>query len=481
MPAKIKSKARSNGHKPAEEPRKENGGVIIQFYERGTSGLREFSGFITEAYNAALYWPAVQPLYARLRRSMPEIVTIRNAFTFWSRNIRPIVDLPDEPTDDDKAYQTFLESEFENWEGGYTRLMDNIVNYVPFMGWGWWEVLPSIRNPTWVPPNDDDWRSEADDNLIGIRRFAWRDSSTFYGWDLDENKRLKGFIQQDVSGVIAQPIYMPLKDSLHLTFGDSHNPEGLSPLEAIWRLERIRYGYEVIMGIGSEHAAGHLLVNKTEKGDLTPKDTTAIETAARNLLSAQEGNFGYFPFGLDGKIVDVTFQAAPALLDIVKHYTTLVYTVYLMQFVALNTMTNTGALASQVDSTDMGVFSFNSMMDGFAKQFDEQIGKRLYLWNKDAFPNLTQRPRIRFSHIDKALALSELGSFLQQVSGIINLGDDDYKAIRKRSGFLPENEPSSMEEADIIRNMDQKKTETNAGVTQNQENKEEMQPEKTGA
>jgi len=185
-----------------------------------------------------------------------------------------------------------------------------------------------------------------------------------------------------------------------------------------------------------------LKVNKTEVGDLSASDKTDIATAAKNLLSAQEGNYGYFPHGLDGDVIDVPFGAGSFLLETIKHYSIMVYSVYMMQFVALNTLTSTGAQASQVDSTDMGVFTFNSMMDGFASQLDNQIGKRLYNWNKAAFPNLTKRPKITFSHVDKTIALGELGSFLAQMDGILNLGEDDLKAIRKRSGFLPENEPN---------------------------------------
>jgi len=93
----------------------------------------------------------------------------------------------------------------------------------------------------------------------------------------------------------------------------------------------------------------------------------------------------------------------------------------------------------------MGVFTFNAMLDGFASQYDQQIGKRLYEWNKSAFPNLTKRPKIKFSHIEKNVALGELGAFLSQMNGILPLGEDDMKAIRKRSGFLSQALPETEE------------------------------------
>jgi predicted ABC-type ATPase len=112
-----------------------------------------------------------------------------------------------------------------------------------------------------------------------------------------------------------------------------------------------------------------------------------------------------------------------------------------MQWIGLNTLTGTGALASMQDSSQLGVFTFNSMMDGFANQFDAQVGRKLWEWNKDAFPKATKRPTIRFTHIDKEIALSEVSQFLSTLNGILPLGEEDYKAIRVRSGFLPETLP----------------------------------------
>lgn len=79
-------------------------------------------------------------------------------------------------------------------------------------------------------------------------------------------------------------IILPLDNSLHITFGDANNPEVLSPLEAVWRLERLKYGYEVVMGIGSEHSAGRLKIQKIENRVLSEsyKDSTNCINAIPN-------------------------------------------------------------------------------------------------------------------------------------------------------------------------------------------------------
>jgi hypothetical protein len=451
MPTTAKTK--SNGHAPKEQTQVRI--LLNNASEQGTSGLKQWGGFIQAAYNAALYWPTVQPLYSRLRTSMPEIVMVRRAFSSWARNMQPVVDLPENPTDDDKRYQDFIYSDFENMEGGSARLLDTIVNHVPFYGWGWWEAVPARRDPEWIPPSfvdqrgeawPDDWRSEQEDGLIGMRRLAWRDTSTFYGWEFDGTKRMIAMKQQDFPN---RAVTLRKKDSLHLTFGDPNNPEGSTPLEAVWRLERIKYGLEVIQGIGFEHAAGHAKFKKTEAGTLSTEDKQNVATAARNLLSAQEGNYMFLPFGVDADVIDVAFQAAGSLLEAIKHYSILALSVYMMQTIILNTLTDTGARAASVDSTQLAIFSFNSMMDGFASQYDDQIGRRLWEWNRHAFPNATRRPNIRFSHVQNNIDLGSLGTFLGQINGIIPLSLDDYKAFRRQSGFMPENnpEPGDVEEA----------------------------------
>jgi len=426
--------------------------VRIVMNEMGSSGLKETQGFVSEAYNRALYYPTVAPLYARLRSSMPTMVMVARAFSAWSKSVKPYVDLPENPTDDDKRYQEFIEQDFDNVEGGFGKYIETNVTRTLFDGFGVWEALPSRRERDWVPPAyqdinrkswQDDWRSEYDDGLIGIRRLAWRDSSTFSGWEFDGRKKAIGYKQQDFPNPV---VTLPLNQCLHHTFGDPNNPEGNAPLQAIWRLERIKYGLEVVMGIGFEHSAGHLKVQKTEKGTLSADDKTLVKNAARAIMSAQEGNYALFPFGIEGAVMDIGFQAAGNLLETIKFYDVLSLSIYMMQFIALNTMTNTGALASQVDSTQMGIFTFNAALDGLAAQYDDQIGKRLCSWNRDNFPNLTKRPKIKFSHVENNLAMGELGAFLRTIQGIVPIGEDDIKAFRKRSGWMPENSPKPGDE-----------------------------------
>lgn len=425
---------RENGSLDEDQPRG------AQYAEKGTPGLQMYSGFIREAYNEKLFWPQVAKEYNRIWRSMPEMIMTRFGFTTWGRHSEFMIDLPADATDDDKRYQEFFYQVLDDAEGGPSQLIETMVSRTPFFGFLFFEVVPGRRDDTWTAPQGDEWRSQYDDGLIGIRRFAYRDYSSFAGWDVDEEfQRVRGFKQYRFPRFT--PVTLPISGGLHLTNGDPHNPEGFAGLEPVWRLERLKYGFEVVQGIGFEHAAGYLNVEKLEEGAAGKADLAMIRLAARSIMTAQEGNYAAIPFGWKAELKDVNFTAAPALLATIKHYSILSLAVFMMQFIALNTMTDTGALASATDTSSMGVLSFNGLLDGLAAQFDNQIGRRLYDWNKAAFPGLTARPKVRLKHIEKELALTELGGFLRSLDGVMPMDEEDWKAIRARSGFLPKEVP----------------------------------------
>jgi len=409
---------------------------MSKFTETGESGLKQTDGWISEAYNTKLEWPSVQPLYNKIRRSDPEISQVRHMFVALSRGVDFQWELPEDASDDDKKAQEFAEQVMEDLDGGPGALLETIVSQVPFMGWGWWDAPPCIRKPDWKPPEGDPWRSEFDDGLIGFRRLAWRDTSSFYKWEFDSHERVTAMIQRPYNKFYEEK-RIPLNRSLHLTFGDTNNPEGLSPLESVWRLDRIKYGLELIQGIGFEHSAGYL--STSVDGHITPEIKAAIREAARNVATAQEGNYLIWPKDVTGELISTPFAAGPAILEAIKYYGILKLAVYNMQWAAMSTTSGTGSYSAHQDSTEMFMTFYNAMMEGFAKQIDNQIGKRLFEINKDAFPGITNRPRLTITPIRKSVALDAMSQFLRVAYDIGLLqSDDDWAAIRKQIKFMPE-------------------------------------------
>ncbi len=408
--------------------------------ELGTLGLEMWSGFVQQAYEAELFWPGVYPIYNRIRRSDPEIGGIvRPSFAMLSRGVALDWETPDRPSDDDKGAQEYARSLFDDMEGGAATLVETVASYVPFMGWGWWEVVEGVRDPTWRPPGDDEWRSGYADGLPAIRRLAWRDHSSFERWDADERSgRVRGMVQHDYPN---PPVVLPRNRSLHLTFGDPVNPEGLSPLEAVWRLERIKYGLETIQGIGFQHSAGHAKFQASTA--IQPEDRAYIREAARAILTAQQGNYLQLPGHVSAEIIDTPFQAAPALLEAIRYYGLLKLQVFVMQWASVATTAGTGAMAAHADSSEMAIMYFNAMWEGFAHQIDDQLGKRIFNHPQvmARFPGMTRRPKCVAVPVEKSIPLNLLSQFVAQIAAVMPLDDDDFITIRRRSGFLPESLP----------------------------------------
>jgi len=417
--------------------------------ELGTTGLSAYAGWITEAYEADLYWPTVSPLYDRIWRSDPETVIARTWFSALAAKQRLEFVTPAEvehPTDDDKRAVDFGNQVLDDIEGGISQWLVSCVTRAPFYGWGLWEAVPGLRVDGWRPPNNDDWRSQYNDGLVGFRRLAFRYYSSFYSWKMDDQTgKVTGMKQYDSPNPL---ITLPIDRCLHVRYGDPDNPEGLATMEGIWRLERYKHGLEIVQGIGFEHTAGHVSVT-TEKGTtITSDDIATIRKMARALLSAQESNYAAWPPGVVGAIVSTPFAAAQQLLDAIRYYGVLKLALYGMQWAALGTLSPYGSYSTIKDMSQFSLAVYNSSVDGMVQQADNQLGRRLFDYpvNKAAFPNMTRRPVLTVSPAQKVVDLPELGQFMTAMSAVMPLGKDDFIAIRKRSDVLPEALPDIEEE-----------------------------------
>lgn len=409
------------------------------FTERGDSGVSRMMGYIQEAYTKDLYWPAAGKEYERMRRSDPEISIIRSIFSSLASavNLEWQINGVETPNAQEQAALEFAKSVTDEIPGGLHDWLDTCVSKVPFFGWGWWEVVPGIRRAGWKSPTG--WMSEQNDGRVGVAKMAWRDPTTIYEWLFDESGEMTGWKQSIVNGThYGETIDLHKYRGIHLTFGDSVNPEGLTPLEAVYRLEYIKRGLEMVQGIGYEHAAGYLDVRVTEKlGEAA--DEAAIKRAARNVMTAQEGNYAVWPSQVESaELKDVPFSAAGAILEAIQYYGVLKMTIYLSQWAALSATTGAGSYAAMSDSSAMFLTYFNSMIEGFTRQLDDQLGKMLFNgYNAGAFAGMRSRPHLVAAQVKKDIPLAEIGTFVQALRAAgIPLGEKDAVKIRENSGGL---------------------------------------------
>jgi len=364
----------------------------------------------------------------------------------------------DDPTPLDQEFVDFCNEVIGDVSNGIGQFIATTVNQVPFMGWGRWEIVAGVRDPNWTPPNtSESWRSGYDDKLIGIRKLAWRSQSTFNGWEQDPYGNIIGMYQTSMKGM--QRTLLPNSKCVHITFGDPDNPEGLALLEAIWRLERIRYGLEVVQGMGFEKSAGFIKFKVLEKLDSDAK--ALVRKAARALATAQEGNYiTELMNKFEADIIDIPFASADAILSAIKYYSILMLQVFNMQWVAIASTAEGGAYSAMADASVMFLRTFNSMMGGFAKQTGIQLAEWL-VRNNPKFSTITRYPELFATEIEKPVPLNELADFMTSFASIFPMYDDDIIAIRRKAGFLPEqpaddaepiNEPPDLTEDPIDEN-----------------------------
>jgi len=241
-------------------------------------------------------------------------------------------------------------------------------------------------------------------------------------------------------------VTIPIDRLLHITYGDDDNPEGLATLEAMWRLEYILRGLEMVRGIGFEKTAGYLKFKA--ENELTDSDKAIIKRAARGVLTAQASNYLALPNGIEADIIDTTFGAAGALETSIQNMRVLKLTLLGAQFAAISTMTGSGSFAALSDSSSMFLLMFNSMAKGFIEQADRQLTKMLFdnPTNAAAFPNMTRLPKLTVPPIDKTIGLGELATFAKTMGEMMTLSDDDLIAIRTKSGILSEALPEVEED-----------------------------------
>ena len=414
----------------------------IDTQELGSIGYTTFGGYLSEAYNARLYWPEAYDIYSRIWRSDPEIGGIvRPTLSAFTRQQSLDLRLPDDASSDDKAVRDYAYQMLEEAVGA-PDLLETMIRAAAY-GWAWFEIVWGRRDGKEYAG----WRSKYDDGLPAIRKFGFRDHSSFSRWQFDDDTGdLLGMIQ-DAPGKAS--VTLPLDRSLHLTFGDPQNPEGLSPLESVWRLERVKFALETIFGIGAEHAAGHLSVHVTKP--LGDNDERMIATAAKSILSAQEGNYAVWPDGVEGRVTDVPFAAADSLLEAIKYYGLLKLQVYNMQFIAMATTASTGAFSAMTDARAAAIMTYNGMMSGFMQQLNQQLGPRIFdnPVVRQRFPGMTARPEFFVADIERDIPLTELADFAAKLFPLMPVGDEDWRAIRVRSGFLPETLPD-IEDEDVV-------------------------------
>lgn len=387
--------------------------------EAGVEGLNAFYGHVSETYISNLEWPQAYGVYNEMRRRDPTLRSILNAGRLLARQAT----ITAEPASDsaaDKQAAEWLEAVLDSMTHTVDDFIDDVFTFLPF-GWSSFEMVYR-RN---------------EDGTIGWDKLAFRRQSSFERWEFSDKGDMLGWWQ------IAAPNYketlLPAGKTLHFVAErDGNNPEGLCMFESAYEMWHFVKNLQIISGIGWQRTFVGLPVFKFEF-EPSANDKAAVEAMGQG-LTIDEKQYASLPPGVDMDLKSTTNTGAQSLLDTIRMYRIFMAQIILADFFFLGS-TDSGSRALGADKSELFIMAINGLMEKIVQAWNRQGVKRLYDFEANKIPGMTDYPRLKAKEITKP-NLPELADFLQKISPLITLGDEDQIWIRDQAN-MPMVEPNT--------------------------------------
>jgi hypothetical protein len=248
----------------------------------GSTGLRQYSGWIREEFLRALQGREAQRVYREMRDNSPTIGALMFAIHQTMRRIEWREEPPDD-TGEQTKYTDFAHSLRFDMSAPWEDVVVEALSMLEF-GFAPLEIVYKRRQGRQKPMSydvrgkqvfagADEGSSRYDDGLIGIRRLPLRGQETILKWYFDPNGQITGMQQQPWMGPL---IDLPIEKLL--IFRPTYyknNPEGRSILRNAYRAyffskrieEEEAIMYERMNGLPILHVPSALLEAAKLSGD----------------------------------------------------------------------------------------------------------------------------------------------------------------------------------------------------------------------
>lgn len=424
---------------------------ISPFMELGTTGLRQFSGYVREEWLPQLQGLRAIKVYREMSSNDAMVGAILFAIEMLLRQVSWRVEPKDTTLEAAQAAEFLRGALFDDMSQSWPIILSEILSFLPY-GFAYHELVYKRRmgmippagqeqSPTWAP-------SRYNDGLIGWRKWPIRSQDTLLRWEFDEARSVRGFIQQDpLAGKIAEiPITKAL---LFRAFSWKGNPEGKSILRTAYRAWYRKTHIENIEGIGVyRDLAGipyitapqelfYETASAAEKSilDYIKKMGTGVAQDEQACIilpqSYDQGGHPLFEFKLLASAGSKQIDTSTIIQREDVHICQSVLADMLMVG-----HTNTGARAVAQPKADL----FNLTLNGFSDAICEVINRHATprLWTLNAFPPETM-PLLTHGEVEHV----DLNEFSQVILRYSQSGFDvtqDWPYIRQVSGFPPMSE-----------------------------------------
>jgi hypothetical protein len=420
----------------------------------GTSGLRNFSGYIREEYQRELVGRKGRQTYFEMANGDSTAGAILFSITMLLRSVR----------------WTFLASDPDNEEAvEAAKLVEDML--VSDMQQSWPEVIDSacsmftygfaVSEILWKKRNGFNatkpWlSSDFDDGLWAPRAIASRSQRTIDRWVYDEEENLLGFVQTPHDG---PQVVVPIRRCLHFrTTAELDNPEGRPALRSAYRAYYFLKRLQEIEGIGIERDLAGYPVLKVPSDVLDPTKgpeaqaaRVSYEAFLKNVRrDEQEGVL--LPSDRDDKgnafyefsLISSGGSRALKIDESINRYQRDIARSVMADFIFLGA-DGGGSLALGKSKIQTFGVAMRSYLDHIAAVVNESLIPQI--WRVNGL-NDELRPKAQPGEIEPA-DLASLGAFLTSMAGVgFNLAGDRAleNLLRAKAELTPAPDPEDLED-----------------------------------
>lgn len=412
----------------------------------GTTGLKEWGGYVYEEFNHKLQGRRGVRTYREMADNSPIIGAVLFLIETFSRQVEWRIEPADESEEAGTVKDFVDECLFKDMSHTWQDFLCEVLSFVPF-GWSYFEVVWKVRGGESENPEMD---SDYDDGRFGIRKISIRSQSSLLRWEISEDGEIKGMWQQPETGR-GGTVFLPIEKSLLFRFySNKNNPEGRSLLRNVVRSYYFVKRMEEVEAIGTDRDLAGYPVMEVPMEVLASKPT-ANNAALRNELEKlirnirrDENEGALIPTETDdeGKATGFKLKllstGGSRQLDtdkIIKRHETRIAMNLLAEFIMLGMDTKGGSFALSSNKTHVFSVALGAMLDSIADNINRHLIPKLMKANavpKELWPKLV--------HGDiEAPPLSEIGSFLVQLAQAgFDLTDDVVERKVREFAGLPQ-------------------------------------------
>ncbi|CAB4130416.1 hypothetical protein UFOVP119_40 [uncultured Caudovirales phage] len=386
----------------------------------GTSGLKQFGGYINEEFQKELRGLNGSRVFREMADNDPVVGAILFAVTMLIRQVEWSVQAADD-TPEGEAAKEFVEEVIADMSTGWHSVLAEICSMFVY-GFAPMEIVWKKRGGMDAPNSES--RSAYDDGKIGIRTLSLRAQNTIPRWEIDPTDgSVDGLWQQPYDrAMVAIPIEKLL---LFRTTEERNNPEGRSLLRNAYRPWFFKKRIEEIEAIGLERDLAGLPIAHIPAQYLTvgaDANDKAVASEYKRLIRSikrdtseglvlpstrdQSGNLLF-----EVKLLSTSGKRQFDTTQVLTRYDKAIATSVLADFVFLG-QGSTGSFALSSNKTEL----FATAIGAFTKSIADVINRHLLprLWKLNGL-DFEIMPSMVPGDLE-APDLGALGAFIQQLS-----------------------------------------------------------------